>query len=234
MSQRPRALWLCVAALLAAALACAAAGLTEHQEQQQAAVETLRPHEPLLAQLIALDSETKRYRLAGLKPSTSYELRLSYPASIPAAIRFEWDASGAPARRRGRRLLDVEKLDFRTDAAGGVPGARAGSGGEAPVALLRAARRSVHRDGPRGGATHLVFDLVLAEVWLGLPADTLPVVGAAAALLLAVAAFVPFWSATAFPALLAWVAPPQAAAAAGPGSGAAAAAAAGAARRRRP
>jgi hypothetical protein len=46
---------------------------------------------------------------------------------------------------------------------------------------------------------------VLAELWLGLPLDTLPVIATAAGLLLLVLLATPAWAARGFPALLDWV-----------------------------
>ncbi|GBF90016.1 hypothetical protein Rsub_02722 [Raphidocelis subcapitata] len=167
--------------------------------------DVLRPNEPLTGQLIKLDGAAKRYRLRDLKPSADYEVRVSYPASIPASLAFEWSGvpapdAAAPGRAATRRLLDTDKAIFSTDADGGGPG------GKAPLLLLKAARRSVHKDGPEGGPDQLVFDIVLAELWFGvLPKDTLPVIVAAGIALLAALLLAPIWAGRLFPALVNWV-----------------------------
>ncbi|KAF8065449.1 hypothetical protein HT031_003050 [Scenedesmus sp. PABB004] len=191
----------------------------------------LVPFDYITGQLVDLDTGAAAWALGGLSPSTSYEVRVSWPASIPAAISFELvdgadtarSAAGAPARRRaGRRLLDTEKLVFATDAAAGVqarararralcaehargpcrrgggaaacpprPPARRGAAAQGfaqPLVIVRAARRSVHRDGPKGGPSQLVYNIVLAEVVLGLPTDIVPVVAAVVVVSLGAAA----------------------------------------------
>lgn len=45
----------------------------------------LAPFDYINGQLIDLDTGVKLYRLAGLKPSTGYEVRLSFPATVSAA-----------------------------------------------------------------------------------------------------------------------------------------------------
>ena len=65
--------------------------------------------------------------------------------------------------RSRRKLLDVEKLVFSTDAQG-----RAKVGGSeerASVVALRARRGSVHRDGPGGGPQQLVYNIGEWSEW---------------------------------------------------------------------
>lgn len=45
-------------------------------------ITTLEPFKYIERELINLDTEAKPYRLAGLKPSSAYEVRLSWPASV--------------------------------------------------------------------------------------------------------------------------------------------------------
>lgn len=45
-------------------------------------VTTLKPFQHVNRELLELDTGVKPYRLAGLKPSTGYEVRLSWPASV--------------------------------------------------------------------------------------------------------------------------------------------------------
>jgi hypothetical protein len=57
-----------------------------------------------------------------------------------------------------RRLLDVEKLVFRTDAQGRAKKDDRADDRASGVAL-RARRGSVHRDGPGGGPEQLVYNI---------------------------------------------------------------------------
>jgi hypothetical protein len=63
---------------------------------------------------------------------------------------------GAALRRRGRALQNLEKVMFDADAAGRAPG----------VLAVAARREGAHRDGPRGGATQLVFNIGAMYCWL--------------------------------------------------------------------
>ena len=82
------------------------------------------------------------YALAGLQADTPYEVLVSYPGTIPVDVRVRFSRkqrSGTAGRCvwmlhawneqdseclcqhvRSRKLLDTEKLEFRTDAAAGL------------------------------------------------------------------------------------------------------------------
>jgi len=64
----------------------------------QPPAETLAPFDYLNGQLIDLDTGVKLYKLADLKPSTAYEVRLSFPASVShtAAKQVPFHALLAP------------------------------------------------------------------------------------------------------------------------------------------
>ncbi len=80
--------------------------------------------------------------LAGLARSTSYEVRLSYPAWAPAVV--EVGIAGAPRAAMGaaageRRLLNTAKAVLRLDDAGDVEGFERGVRGEFEAAVAAAA-----------------------------------------------------------------------------------------------
>lgn len=50
--------------------------------QTAAELVTLEPFTYLTGELLDLDTGVKPYRLAGLKPNTGYEVRVSWPASV--------------------------------------------------------------------------------------------------------------------------------------------------------
>ena len=62
-----------------------------------------------------------------LKPSTAYEVRISYPAFRPVIYMIEWAATATDGdvlhqeSRLGRALLNTEKLMFHTDEQGRIP-----------------------------------------------------------------------------------------------------------------
>ncbi|RVX17287.1 hypothetical protein CK203_003464 [Vitis vinifera] len=56
------------------------------------------------------------YQLQGLKPYTWYEVKISYPASIPASFSIQLKRGNSDlGLNRKRRLLNTEKLIFKTD-----------------------------------------------------------------------------------------------------------------------
>jgi hypothetical protein len=57
----------------------------------------LKPFEYITGELIDLDGEARAYQLSGLKPSTGYEVRLSFPASV----------SSGSVKRLKRSMLKV-------------------------------------------------------------------------------------------------------------------------------
>jgi len=136
------------------------------------------------------------YALAGLQADTPYEVIVSYPGTIPVDVRVRFSRkqrSGTAGRCvwmlhawneqaseclcqhvRSRKLLDTEKLEFRTDAAAGLAVAELTADARgAPVDLV-----SAHSSGalPRGhspGGGVLVFDIRLSPLEHGLPSDAL-------------------------------------------------------------
>ncbi|KAI3881301.1 hypothetical protein MKX03_005148 [Papaver bracteatum] len=72
--------------------------------------------ENLLRETLPFEMGSRLYRLNGLKSSTWYEVKISYPASIPASfsIQLICDKSDI-AHNWNRRLLNTEKLVFKAD-----------------------------------------------------------------------------------------------------------------------
>ncbi|XP_038698747.1 uncharacterized protein LOC119996253, partial [Tripterygium wilfordii] len=72
--------------------------------------------EELWKETLPLQSGSHLYQLKGIKPSTWYEVKISYPASIPARFSIELKNDITElGRNRNRRLLNTEKLIFKTD-----------------------------------------------------------------------------------------------------------------------
>ncbi|MCL7026288.1 hypothetical protein MKW94_027009 [Papaver nudicaule] len=74
----------------------------------------LKVGEELQRETLPLQMGSRLYRLIGLKSSTSYEVKISYPASIPASfsIQLITDKLDIGDNWRNRRLLNTEKLIF--------------------------------------------------------------------------------------------------------------------------
>ncbi|KAK9809975.1 hypothetical protein WJX72_002856 [[Myrmecia] bisecta] len=141
---------------------------------------------------IRLGQEVVEYHLVGLQANTQYELRVSYPATNPCKFDLQiahnlqggWMRGGA-----ARKLLDVNKLVFSTDESGLLQG-------QPPVILLSATSAGVHRDGPSHLPSHVTYNIVLAELHLGIPRDSWPVAITAVSMVLMVVLMLPFWTRT--------------------------------------
>ncbi|XVE70976.1 hypothetical protein DITRI_Ditri10aG0113100 [Diplodiscus trichospermus] len=81
-------------------------------------------HEGVLNVGIELKEETlplrmgsRVYQLQRLNPLTWYEVKISYPASIPASFALQLKKGNSDSGlNRNRRLLNTEKLIFKTDS----------------------------------------------------------------------------------------------------------------------
>lgn len=97
------------------------------------------------------------YQLAGLAPLQAYEVRASYLGSSPVRVLLSWpeddDAGALQTALSGRRLLDIEKLVFRTNV-------------HAMPSNYPAERRD---DDAGGGGATVVMELVLDGIF---PAHT--------------------------------------------------------------
>ncbi|MED6221737.1 hypothetical protein PIB30_057613 [Stylosanthes scabra] len=75
----------------------------------------LRVGEELRRETLLLQGGSRFYQLENLKPHTWYEVKISYPASIPAifSIQLQEDKSKL-LLNNNRRLLNTEKLIFKS------------------------------------------------------------------------------------------------------------------------
>jgi len=73
--------------------------------------------EELQGETLPLQMGSVLYKLQGLKPYTWYEVKISYPASIPASFSIQLKRGNSNlALNHNRRLLNTEKLIFRTQS----------------------------------------------------------------------------------------------------------------------
>ncbi|XP_026419232.1 uncharacterized protein LOC113315139 [Papaver somniferum] len=73
--------------------------------------------EELQRETLPLQMGSRLYRLNGLKSSTWYEVKISYPASIPASFSIQLIRDKSDIGHNwNRRLLNTEKLIFKTDS----------------------------------------------------------------------------------------------------------------------
>ncbi|KAK5817352.1 uncharacterized protein LOC108471476 isoform X3 [Gossypium arboreum] len=72
--------------------------------------------EELKAETLPLKMGSRVYKLQDLKSLTWYEVKISYPASIPASFSLQLKKGDLESGlNRNRRLLNTEKLIFKTD-----------------------------------------------------------------------------------------------------------------------
>ncbi|VVA92030.1 unnamed protein product [Arabis nemorensis] len=72
----------------------------------------------LWKETLPLQSGSRVYKLEGLKSNSWYEVKISYPASIPALFSLQLLRNGVTGLKLNqmRRLLNTEKLIFKTES----------------------------------------------------------------------------------------------------------------------
>ncbi|XP_072988294.1 uncharacterized protein [Typha latifolia] len=119
------------------------------------------------------------YEVMGLKESTWYEVKISYPASIPSSfsIRLERNASGI-SLGKSRRLLNTEKLIFKAESS------------DPAYVLVTVEAEGVVAQPHVRERDLVLFNIVCDELMLGIPHDAWWV-GIAAFLCLIIALMIP-------------------------------------------
>eukprot|EP00268_Persea_americana_P040006 TRINITY_DN3969_c0_g1_i4.p1 TRINITY_DN3969_c0_g1~~TRINITY_DN3969_c0_g1_i4.p1 ORF type:complete len:152 (+),score=2.33 TRINITY_DN3969_c0_g1_i4:283-738(+) len=87
-----------------------------YEQEDIVDVKVLNVGEELKQETLPLQMGHCRYQLRGLKASMWYEVKISYPASIPASfsLQLQRDKSYIGSNMK-RRLLNTEKLIFKAD-----------------------------------------------------------------------------------------------------------------------
>ncbi|KAL6216525.1 hypothetical protein ACLB2K_009748 [Fragaria x ananassa] len=130
--------------------------------------------EELWREILPLRMGSRLYRLEGIKPSTWYEVKISYPASIPASFSIQLKRGDLELPLNGnRRLLNTEKLIFKSENDD-----QNDQGGmyvlvtvepEGVVAIPNVQERE-----------HIIFNIVCDELLLGIPHQACAVTAATA------------------------------------------------------
>ncbi|PON98535.1 GPI-Mannosyltransferase II co-activator, Pga [Trema orientale] len=80
-------------------------------------IKVLKAGEELWRETLPLQTGSRLYQLRGLKSYTWYEVKISYPACIPASFSLELKRDKTDlALHTNRRLLNTEKIIFRTES----------------------------------------------------------------------------------------------------------------------
>ncbi|KAK8933521.1 hypothetical protein KSP39_PZI015382 [Platanthera zijinensis] len=84
--------------------------------RQDAGIKVLNVSEELQRETLPLKMGHRFYKLHGLKKSSWYEVKISYPASIPASFSLHLVKNLEDLQMRNRRLLNTEKIIFKFDS----------------------------------------------------------------------------------------------------------------------
>ena len=114
---------------------------------------------------------SEQYALCQLKPSSSYEVRLSFLGSTGVDFFIEFQTPEEESHRLERSLLDVEKLMFTTDEAGYPQGLiKTLSSEESPLPPPIITIKLIPFD-PNLNGKQIQFDIILETLTYGIPKD---------------------------------------------------------------
>ncbi|KAF8023232.1 hypothetical protein BT93_F0669 [Corymbia citriodora subsp. variegata] len=134
---------------------------------------------------LPLQGGSRLYKLEGLKPYTFYEVKISYPASIPASFSMQLTMDDSDsARNLNRRLLNTEKITFKMDSFKLIQN----QGGMHVLVTVEPEGVVAIRDVKERES--IIYNIVCDELLLGIPHKAWPV-GILVLLCLVVAFIVP-------------------------------------------
>ncbi|XP_028772419.1 uncharacterized protein LOC114729564 [Neltuma alba] len=139
----------------------------------------LRAGQELWRESLPLNGGSRLYQLQDLKPQTWYEVKISYPASIPASFAIQLEKEMVLGNNR--RLLNTEKLIFKTESNLDKTRVLVTVEPEGFVAIPHVRERPF-----------IIFNIVCDELLLGIPQQAWWVV-VLAMLCLGIAFFIPFF-----------------------------------------
>ncbi|XP_042035765.1 uncharacterized protein LOC121782115 isoform X2 [Salvia splendens] len=124
----------------------------------------LRVGEELFKETLPIRNGARLYHLQGLKPQTWYEVKMSYPASMPASFSLQIK-SGTPdlGLNQGRKLLNTGKIIFKTDGITSLV-----EQGDMSV-LVNVEPEGVVAIPGKQEMEHIMFNIVCDELLLGIP-----------------------------------------------------------------
>ncbi|XP_056166630.1 uncharacterized protein LOC115674433 [Syzygium oleosum] len=145
----------------------------------------LKVGEELWKESLPLHRGSCLYKLEGLKPYTWYEVKISYPASIPAcfSLQLTWGDSDS-AMNLNRKLLNTEKIIFKTESLELIQN----QGGMHVLVTVEPEGVVAIRDVKERES--IIYNIVCDELLLGIPHKAWPV-GILVLLCLVVAFIVP-------------------------------------------
>ncbi|CAJ1960800.1 unnamed protein product [Sphenostylis stenocarpa] len=143
----------------------------------------LKVGEELWKETMPLQGGSCFYQLQGLKPHTWYEVKISYPASIPASFSIQLKRNKSDVvLNNNRRLLNTEKLIFKTSE----------NQEEFPLVLVTVEPEGFAAKPHVPERQFIIFNIVCDELLFGIPHEAWWVV-ALAVLGLGMAFIVPYF-----------------------------------------
>ncbi|XP_020244322.1 uncharacterized protein LOC109822516 isoform X2 [Asparagus officinalis] len=150
-------------------------------------IQVLNVGKELVRQVLPLKMGQGVYNIHGLKETHWYEVKISYPASIPASFSLQVKSNVRDLwLRKNRRLLDTEKLIFKSDMSTLDSGL-----GEMYIVVTVEPAGIVAKPGVRE-SEFVLFNIVCDELSLGIPHKAWWV-GTAAILCLILASIIPYF-----------------------------------------
>ncbi|KAF5456441.1 hypothetical protein F2P56_025926 [Juglans regia] len=131
---------------------------------QMADSKFLNVGEELLRETLPLQMGLRLYQLQGLKPYTWYEVKISYPTSIPASFSLQLKRGKSNSvLNHYRRLLNTEKLMFRTESLESL------SNEEGIYVLVTVEPEGIVAVPHVQERQFIIFNIVCDELLLGIP-----------------------------------------------------------------
>ncbi|CAN6297390.1 unnamed protein product [Urochloa humidicola] len=113
----------------------------------------------LVGETMPLRHDRRVYRIDGLRPSAWYEVKISYPASIPSSFSIQLvdDPDSVDRSSKNRRLLNTEKIIFKAESSSPV------------YVLVTVEPEGVVAKPNVPERKHALFNIVCDELMLGIP-----------------------------------------------------------------
>ncbi|KAJ6817135.1 uncharacterized protein M6B38_413365 [Iris pallida] len=158
-------------------------GCLSHHQGNIRDVKVMNVGEELEKETLPLNMGQRVYHIHGLKESRWYEVKISYPASIPASFSLQLKSDGPDLwLNKNRRLLNTEKIIFKFE----------NSGYDETYLLVTVEAAGIVAKPGVHERENVLFNIVCDELSFGIPYKAWWV-GMAAVLCLILAAIVPYF-----------------------------------------
>ncbi|XP_059274833.1 uncharacterized protein LOC132029581 isoform X1 [Lycium ferocissimum] len=125
-------------------------------------MKVLQVGQELMKETLPLQSGSRLYELQGLNLNKWYEVKISYPASIPATFTLQL-SKGSSGLNVGRKLLNTEKIIFQADSLQ-LLGDKGGT-----FVLVNVEPEGIVAIPGVKERKHIIYNIVCDELLLGIP-----------------------------------------------------------------